>query len=89
MGSKPPVDNYDIVLAVDIWPHRRGLGDWDNFAKLASDAANKIIYKDDRQVVTAQVRLHYDTGEEPRTEVRFATVGPPYPAKRSPSRPRK
>jgi Holliday junction resolvase RusA-like endonuclease len=83
MGSKLPVDNYDIILAVDLWPARRGLGDWDNYAKLCSDASNHVVVGDDRQITMAQVRLHYDTGEDPRTEVRFATVGHPYPPKRS------
>lgn len=43
-------------------------GDWDNFGKLASDAGNRILYGDDRQLtlVTVDLRRH---DPKPRTVV--------------------
>lgn len=47
--------------------------DFDNIAKLASDALNGIAYKDDAQIVRAVVCKVYD--KEPRVEVYISEVG--------------
>lgn len=44
-----------------------GRPDWENLAKLALDALNGIVYRDDAQIVSAQVAKRYST--EPRTEI--------------------
>jgi Holliday junction resolvase RusA-like endonuclease len=61
------------------WPRKRrqealegvlrptGRPDWDNVAKLASDALNGIVWLDDAQVVQATVSKHY--GEAPSTVI--------------------
>lgn len=33
--------------------------DWDNLGKLVSDALNKLIYLDDKQIISATVEKHY------------------------------
>lgn len=46
--------------------------DWDNIGKVVADSLNKIAYKDDAQVVDAQVRKFYST--KPRIEVIILTA---------------
>ena len=41
--------------------------DWDNIGKVVTDSLNQIAYRDDAQVVDAQVRKFYS--EQPRLEV--------------------
>lgn len=41
--------------------------DWDNIGKVICDPLNKILYRDDRQVVNGHVKKYY--GEKPRVEV--------------------
>ncbi len=46
--------------------------DWDNIAKVVADSLNKVAYKDDAQVVDAQVRKFYS--RLPRIEVTILTA---------------
>jgi len=46
--------------------------DWDNIAKVVADSLNKVAYKDDAQVVDAQVRKFYS--RQPRIEVTILTA---------------
>jgi Holliday junction resolvase RusA-like endonuclease len=48
--------------------HPTGRPDFDNLAKLACDAANTLLWKDDAQVVRALIRKRY--GAEPQTILR-------------------
>lgn len=41
--------------------------DWDNFGKVCSDALNKVVFKDDAQVVDAFVQKFYS--ENPRIRI--------------------
>ena len=41
--------------------------DWDNIGKVVSDSLNGIAYKDDKQIVDAQIRKFYSN--QPRIEV--------------------
>lgn len=41
--------------------------DWDNIGKVVTDSLNQIAYRDDAQVVDAQVRKFFS--EQPRIEV--------------------
>ncbi len=41
--------------------------DWDNIGKIVTDSLNQVAYRDDAQVVDAQVRKFYS--ERPRIEV--------------------
>lgn len=44
-----------IEVSLSFYMSRRGKPDWDNLAKLATDALNGIAYKDDAQIFKAQV----------------------------------
>lgn len=46
--------------------------DWDNFGKVASDALNGVIWKDDAQIVDGRVSKFYS--EEPRLEIEIFTA---------------
>ena len=50
-----------------------GRPDADNLGKAVLDGLNKIVYKDDAQVVELQIKKYYD--ENPRTEVFFTPMG--------------
>lgn len=41
--------------------------DWDNYGKLASDALNKFVYRDDAQITTAIIKKRF--GDPPRIEL--------------------
>lgn len=45
----------DIHISIDFYMPDRHVKDWDNLAKLVTDALNGIAYADDRQIVTAVV----------------------------------
>jgi Holliday junction resolvase RusA-like endonuclease len=49
------------------------LPDWDNIGKVVSDALNGIAYRDDKQVVDAQVRKFYS--DTPRLEITVQSAG--------------
>lgn len=51
-----PVLAGDIGLHVTCWVGRMG-SDFDNYLKAISDAANGIVWKDDRQVMDGRVTL--------------------------------
>jgi Holliday junction resolvase RusA-like endonuclease len=40
------------------WNAPRGIKDWDNLAKLVSDALNMVAYHDDRQLVRVEVTVY-------------------------------
>lgn len=46
--------------------------DWDNLGKIVADSLNKILYRDDRQVVDGRVRKFY--GEVPGITVLFEVL---------------
>lgn len=46
--------------------------DADNLFKLVTDAVSKVLYADDKQIVSCRVQKWY--GDEPRTEVKIAEV---------------
>ena len=46
--------------------------DWDNYAKCLCDGMKGVIYKDDSQVVSAEVNKHYSA--EPRVEIMVQEV---------------
>lgn len=44
--------------------------DWDNYAKLLTDAMRGILYEDDNQITTAVIRKRYALpGHSPRVEI--------------------
>ena len=47
--------------------------DWDNIGKIVADSLNQIAYKDDAQIVDAQVRKYYS--DNPRVEVMIKEAG--------------
>ena len=46
--------------------------DWDNIGKIIADSLNGVAYRDDSQIVDAQVRKFF--GSEPRVEVTIEDV---------------
>ena len=57
-----------------LWPAKRP--DWDNLAKAVTDAMNALVYRDDAQIVDAQVSKRYAAdGDEPHALVTVWTAG--------------
>ena len=54
-----------MMLDHEIRPGKKP--DWDNIGKVVTDSLNQIAYRDDAQVVDAQVRKFFS--EQPRLEV--------------------
>lgn len=46
--------------------------DYDNLAKLVADALNGIVYKDDRQIVRAEIEKAY--GPDPKTTIELVDL---------------
>jgi Endodeoxyribonuclease RusA len=65
-GSGP--DARDRRCRLGIFLPGSARGDFDNYAKLVSDALNGAVWFDDRQVAEALIRVHLFSWE-PRTEV--------------------
>jgi len=49
--------------------------DWDNPCKILSDAMNKIVYHDDKQVTQAHIYLYRSEKDDPRVDVEIQTIG--------------
>ena len=56
---------HEEALLGDITPTTRP--DWDNVGKAVCDALNGLVWKDDAQIVRAEVRKNYD--DEPRVAI--------------------
>lgn len=69
---EPVID--DIALEVDFHRTNRRRADWDNLAKLLTDALNGIAYADDKQIVDGRVRVFYGAKHMARTEVRIYLI---------------
>ena len=54
-----------LMLCHEIRPTKKP--DWDNIGKVVADSLNQVAYRDDAQVVDAQVRKFY--AQQPRIEV--------------------
>lgn len=68
----------------DWWEGKEpGRGDVDNYAKIVTDALNKVVFSDDRQIVELTVRKGYSS--TPGMRVRFEF----YPAVEKPKKERK
>lgn len=52
----PPYEG-PVCLALTFWTATRRGRDWDNLAKLFTDALNGVAYKDDRQIIDAVVHV--------------------------------
>lgn len=53
----PPYEG-PVCLALTFWTATRCGRDWDNLAKLFTDALNGVAYMDDRQIIEASVHVH-------------------------------
>lgn len=53
-GDVEPIKG-DVRIRLKFWMASRHPRDWDNLAKLATDALNGVAYQDDVQIVEAQV----------------------------------
>ena len=62
-----PADDVAYAIELRIFRDVRR-GDWDNFAKSVTDGCNGVVWKDDRQITDAIVRVRYDKAN-PRIEV--------------------
>lgn len=58
------------MLDGDLRPTKKP--DWDNIGKVVADSLNQVAYRDDAQVVDAQVRKFYS--DHPRIEVTIQAV---------------
>jgi crossover junction endodeoxyribonuclease RusA len=55
-----------LRIALRFYVEGGSRGDWDNLAKAVTDAANGILWEDDRQIVEARVVIH--EVQDPRAE---------------------
>lgn len=53
-----PLLEGPISIQIDYYMGTRIGRDWDNLAKLTTDALNGIAYKDDKQIIHAQIRKY-------------------------------
>ncbi len=53
----PPYEG-PVCLTLTFWTATRRGRDWDNLAKLFTDALNGVAYMDDRQIIEASVHVH-------------------------------
>jgi len=58
-----------IGVNLELHIHGGNHGDIDNYAKSITDALNKILYKDDKQIVVMNLRKHKCSKDEERVEV--------------------
>lgn len=73
-GEKEPVV-VPVGLVVEFFCATRRHTDGDNLVKLVTDAMNKIVYKDDSQIVEWFCRIHRGVGAEAaRTEILLYAV---------------
>lgn len=64
-----------VGLVVEFFCATRRHTDGDNLVKLVTDAMNKIVYKDDSQIVEWFCRIHRGVGAEAaRTEILLYAV---------------
>lgn len=61
----------DAAIAGAVWPTKKP--DWDNFAKIAADALNNIVFRDDSQIVRGHVTKRY--GARPRLTIEVGMIG--------------
>lgn len=47
-----------VAITLTFWAATRRGRDWDNLAKLFTDALNGVAYEDDRQIIDARVLVH-------------------------------
>jgi crossover junction endodeoxyribonuclease RusA len=45
-----------VIIRAEYWMSKRGHPDWDNLAKLTTDALNGLAYEDDAQIMRADIR---------------------------------
>lgn len=73
-GDVVPFD-VPVYVTLDFYCKTRRRTDWDNLAKLVTDALNKIAYTDDHLIHRCIVRVFRAApGETPRTEVRVRAL---------------
>lgn len=63
-----------IGVNLNLYIHGGNHGDIDNYAKSITDALNKILYKDDKQIVSMNLRKHKCGQDEQRVEVEVYEV---------------
>lgn len=70
-------DLINSKLAVNLKVYLSGgnQGDIDNYFKSITDACNKIIYKDDRQIIKAEMQKIECEKKDERVEVEFIYLG--------------
>ena len=66
----------DLEVFVYFWRKNKVRADLDNLLKTILDAANGIIWKDDRQIVT--IHAYVDMSKDPRTELEVFRVAGRY-----------
>lgn len=80
----------DVVtyLTGRVAPHKRGSGDWDNYAKSVADALERVAYENDCQIVDGHSAKLAPDAAGPRVEVRIEALDTPQPLKRARSKPK-
>lgn len=58
-----------VRIEMDLYFNNKRRRDWDNYAKIACDAMEGIVLKDDKQIMKATVEKKYDK-LDPRIEIR-------------------
>lgn len=75
-GEREPVE-VQVGLVVEFFCATKRHTDGDNLVKLVTDAMNKVVYKDDSQIVEWFCRLHRGVGAElARTQILLYAIEP-------------
>ena len=66
--------NDKLAVNLKVYLSGGNQGDIDNYFKSVTDACNKIIYKDDRQIVKAEMQKIECEKKDERVEVEFIKI---------------
>jgi Holliday junction resolvase RusA-like endonuclease len=67
LTQNPGIKPTSLTVAVDLTFYRASRGDLDNLVKLVLDAANGIVWADDKQVCSINARVFRKAKGDPRT----------------------
>jgi crossover junction endodeoxyribonuclease RusA len=67
-----------LAIRLSYFRRTKRRADWDNLAKLTTDALNGTAYSDDSQIVEAHVLVSHDP-LNPRTEIEISVLSNPSP----------
>jgi|SRR5699024_8866611 len=73
-GFKGKITSKPVELNAKFYIHGNRRGDLDNLYKSIADGLNKVVYKDDRQVISMNAQLFNCEESEQRVEVNIHEI---------------